>query len=68
MERIKNFARFWELIVNRNAFPDMAGRLFPSDEPVFEKFMELSDRLLEHFGRNWGIDRKALRDEIEGQS
>ena len=61
LERIKNFARFWELTVNRNPFPDMLPRLVPPGEPVFERFMILSDKLRESFGRNWGIDRADLR-------
>jgi hypothetical protein len=65
LDRIKNFARFWERIMNRNAFPVAARRLFPPDEPVFVRFMNLSDRLLEHFGRNWGLDKKELRLELE---
>ncbi|GHV32793.1 hypothetical protein AGMMS4952_23850 [Spirochaetia bacterium] len=64
MERIKNFARFWELIVNRGSFADMISHLFPPESPVFAPFMALSDRLLEHFGRNWGIDRRELRAAI----
>jgi radical SAM superfamily enzyme YgiQ (UPF0313 family) len=63
LNRIKNFARFWELIVNRGAFDDLA--LFPAGEPVFARFMALSDRLLKRFGRNWGIDRKDLRTALE---
>jgi hypothetical protein len=65
LDRIKNFARFWELIVNRGSFPDMVPRLFPPGKPVFRCFMELSDRLLERFGRNWGIDRKELEKAVE---
>jgi hypothetical protein len=68
--RIKNFARFWELIVNRGAFPGIVPRIFPPGEPVFSRFMDLSNRLLARFGRNWGIDRRemgeALRDLCEG--
>jgi hypothetical protein len=56
--RLKNFARFWELIMNRGSFPDL--KLFPPGEPVFSRFMELADRLLARFGKNWGIDRKEL--------
>jgi len=60
--RIKNFARFWEIIVNRNPFPDLLPRLLPPGQPAFDRFMLLSDRLLENFGRNWGIDRQELRN------
>jgi radical SAM superfamily enzyme YgiQ (UPF0313 family) len=64
MNRIKNFARFWELLVNRNHFPKQISRLVPPGEPVFQRFMELSDTLLGRFGRNWGIDREELRDAL----
>jgi len=57
LKRLKNFARFWELLVNR-------GIVKFANEPVFDKFMILSDRLLAHFGRNWGIDKKELTDTV----
>lgn len=63
--RIKNFARFWEIIVNRDPFPDLLPRFLPSARPVFDRFMLISDKLLENFGRNWGIDRSALRACLE---
>jgi radical SAM superfamily enzyme YgiQ (UPF0313 family) len=53
LQRIKNFAAFWERLVNR-------GLLSLSGEPVFEKFMALSDSLLAHFGKNWGINKDEL--------
>jgi radical SAM superfamily enzyme YgiQ (UPF0313 family) len=65
LDRIKNFARFWELIVNRGAFEDLVPALLPEGEPVFRRFLALSDRLLEHFGRSWGIDRQDLRAALE---
>jgi len=61
LDRIKNFARFWELIVNRNPFPDLVTQMAPPGENVFSRFMDLSDKILEKFGRNWGLDRKELR-------
>ena len=65
MERLKNFARFWEIIVNRYHFPELAGQLFPAGQPAFEKFMDLSDRLLAHFGKNWGIERDKIRNFLQ---
>ncbi|GHV92804.1 hypothetical protein AGMMS50268_33070 [Spirochaetia bacterium] len=65
LDRIKNFARFWELIVNRGVFPDLVPMLFPEGQPVFNRFMALSDTLLGRFGRNWGIDRSELRGAVE---
>jgi hypothetical protein len=67
MERLKNFARFWELIVNRG-LADCPGRQDPAAHAdgasVFERFMALSDTLLARFGRNWGIDKKALQQAL----
>lgn len=65
LDRIKNFARFWELIVNRGAFTELLPRIVPEGEGVFNSFMALSDWLLRRFQRNWGIDRKDLRAALE---
>jgi hypothetical protein len=65
LNRIKNFARFWELVVNRGAFADLVPRLFPPGREVFYRFMKLAGSLYGYFGRNWGIDRKELRGELE---
>jgi radical SAM superfamily enzyme YgiQ (UPF0313 family) len=68
MDRIKNFARFWELIVNRGAFNDLLPAIFDSEPPdkssVFYTFLKLSDYLLLKFERNWGIDRSLLREAV----
>jgi radical SAM superfamily enzyme YgiQ (UPF0313 family) len=53
LQWLKNFAAFWERLVNR-------GLLYLESAPVFEKFMSLSDSLLTHFGKNWGIDKAEL--------
>ncbi len=58
---IKNFARFWELVVNRGNFDDLVPLILPASVDAFAFFMELSQHLLGRFGRNWGIDRQELR-------
>lgn len=64
LQRLKNFARFWELIVNRNL--NVSGWLqFAGNATIFNKFMILSDTLLAHFGKNWGIDKKELKEITE---
>jgi hypothetical protein len=67
LDRIKNFARFWELIVNRGVFADLIPQLLSPGKQVFCPFMELADGLFTRFGRNWGIDRKELREELENR-
>ena len=66
LQRIKNFARFWELIVNRND-PSFGIQDFflKNSSSVFEKFMTLSDYLFACFGRNWGIDKNELRNAVK---
>jgi radical SAM superfamily enzyme YgiQ (UPF0313 family) len=62
LKRIKNFARFWEIIVNRNLSPEFIQNL--SGKLVFEKFMSLADSLYARFGRNWGIDKNELLEAL----
>jgi hypothetical protein len=69
LDRIKHFARFWERIVNRGTFTALLPSLLPPGQGAFARFMELSDTLIERFGRSWGIDRRdleaALNDFIQ---
>ena len=55
IRRIKNFARFWEIIINR-------GLYVLKEKTIFDKFMIISDKLYAHFKRNWGIDKFELFD------
>ncbi|MCL2043715.1 MAG: B12-binding domain-containing radical SAM protein [Treponema sp.] len=57
MNRLKNFARFWELIVNRR-LADMC------QQPAFDRFLALSDYLFLRFDRNWGIPKDDLLEAI----
>jgi radical SAM superfamily enzyme YgiQ (UPF0313 family) len=58
LDRLKNFARFWELIVNR-------GLVHIDGAPVFARFMALSDSLFARFGRSWGIDKNTLQNSLK---
>ena len=60
MDKLKNFARFWEIIVNRNHFSSLLPLLLPAGEDIFDRFMKISSGALEYFGRNWGINRDDL--------
>ena len=61
-DRIKNFARFWELIVNRGLWSPPES--WAGKDDIFEKFMTLSDSLLARFGRNWGIPKNELLEAV----
>jgi radical SAM superfamily enzyme YgiQ (UPF0313 family) len=63
LDRIKNFTRFWQLIIDRGL---MSPSQFLENGPasVFNTFLALSDSLLAHFGRNWGIDKYKLLEKI----
>jgi radical SAM superfamily enzyme YgiQ (UPF0313 family) len=63
LDRIKNFARFWEILVNRRPFPKLP--IAPAGRKVFWGFMELAGKLLARFGRNWGIDKWELRKAVQ---
>jgi radical SAM superfamily enzyme YgiQ (UPF0313 family) len=63
LKRVKNFARFWEIIINRSLSSDYIKKL--SGKPIFQKFITLSDSLYSRFGRNWGIDRYEMLKAIE---
>ena len=65
MEKIKNFARFWETIVNRGAFPLQLPLLVPPGMAVFKRFMELSQKLFERFGKNFGIPKQELENALK---
>jgi hypothetical protein len=58
IRQIKNYARFWEILVNRGLIN------FKKRESVFNDFIALSNSLLSHFGRNWGIDRNELLEVV----
>jgi radical SAM superfamily enzyme YgiQ (UPF0313 family) len=62
LDRIKNFARYWELIINRSLHTPYSPFPIPHS---FDHFMALSDSLFAHFGRNWGIDKKDLKDAVD---
>jgi len=64
LDRIKTFARFWELVVNRGRFDAELERLLPPGFPAYERFSALSARLYARFGRSWGIPLDELRAEV----
>jgi radical SAM superfamily enzyme YgiQ (UPF0313 family) len=62
IRQIRNYARFWEMLVNRRLI------VLKKRESVFNDFIALSDSLLSHFGRNWGIDRNELLEAVKNRT
>ena len=58
MQRLRRFARYWDLIANSGNFRDTLPLLWSNSSP-FGSFLALSDALYEKLGRNHGI---ALQD------
>ncbi|MBN1268329.1 MAG: DUF4080 domain-containing protein [Kiritimatiellae bacterium] len=62
MDRIKRFARYWELIANRGNFEETLPLIL--DGAPFERFMQLSDWLWGHFGRAHAIPLAELTEAV----
>jgi radical SAM superfamily enzyme YgiQ (UPF0313 family) len=62
MQRLRRFARYWDLLANSGNFIRTLPMLWADGASPFGRFMELSDRLYERMGRNHGI---ALGDLAE---
>lgn len=62
--RLRRFARFWELVVNRGKFGSETAAFLAEGRPVFGRFLELSDALGARLGRDWGLDREMLRTAL----
>jgi len=59
VDRLRHFGRLWEKFVNQALLPEC--RLLLSEQAsAFWQFMALSDHVVAHFGRSWGIDRSEL--------
>src|SRR5207248_813999 len=54
MQRLRRFARYWDLVANSGNFVETAPLLWETGSP-FAAFIELSDRLYERMGRSHAI-------------
>jgi hypothetical protein len=61
IQRLRRFARYWDLLGNSGNFRTALPMLWRDGSP-FWRFMDLADRLYQHMGRNHGI---ALQDLAE---
>jgi hypothetical protein len=55
MQRLRRFARHWDLVANSGNFVETTPLTWSGGRSPFESFFALSDRLFEQLGRNHGI-------------
>jgi radical SAM superfamily enzyme YgiQ (UPF0313 family) len=65
MQRLRRFARYWELIYNRGKFAQTAPLIWRGGSPFWE-FLPFSDWLYEHTGQTHGIALDRLRQLLAG--
>lgn len=64
MQRLKRFARYFELYYNSGNFPESLELLFNSRDSAFEAFMALSDFIWERTGRTHEIPLLGLARQL----
>lgn len=63
MQRLRRFARFWDLVANSGNFVESTSRLWLQGQP-FERFLAFSDWLHVASGRTSGISLKRLAEYV----
>ncbi|MHC4880135.1 MAG: B12-binding domain-containing radical SAM protein [Planctomycetota bacterium] len=66
MQRLRRFARFWDLIGNSGNFTDTLGLLFESSESAFGVIDALSERIFQAEGKAHGISLIRLAEHVFG--
>lgn len=55
MQRLRRFARYWDLVANSGNFVETTPLLWADGASPFGRFMDLSDALFQRMGKNHGI-------------
>jgi hypothetical protein len=66
MQRMKRFARYWDLVVNNGRFVETAPRIWAGTDSTFRAFLNFSDWLFERVGRHHGIALSRLTELLTG--
>ncbi len=64
MQRMRRFARFWDLIGNSGNFPRTLGALWQQEASPFSVFLALSDWIYAELGRTSAIPLHALAEVL----
>ncbi len=64
LQRLRRFARFWDLIGNSGNFVSAAPLIWSGDASPFQEFLRLSDWLHERLGKHHGIPLAQLGEYL----
>jgi radical SAM superfamily enzyme YgiQ (UPF0313 family) len=64
MQRLRRFARYWDLIANSGHFATAVPLLWESRDSPFHAFLQFSDWLGARLGRRHGIARSVLAESL----
>lgn len=64
LQRLRRFARFWDLIANSGRFSRTLPLLWENGASPFARFMELSDWLADRFGRTHSVPLVAIAEAL----
>jgi radical SAM superfamily enzyme YgiQ (UPF0313 family) len=65
VERLKRFAKYWELVVNRGRFPELVRELLAPTASAFQRFLAFSDFAWQRFGRTFALTPEELQAAME---
>jgi hypothetical protein len=63
LQRIRRFARYWDIVVNSGRFLTTAPLMWYNESP-FRAFMAFPDRLFENLGRTHGITPDTVAEQL----
>ncbi len=63
MQRLRRFARYWDLVANSGLFPEASALICAGPSP-FNSFMAFSDWLYARAGRTYALSRASLREAL----
>lgn len=63
MQRLRRFARYWDVVANSGTFPEASALICAGPSP-FANFLAFSDWLYARAGRTYALSRASLREAL----
>lgn len=64
MQRLRRFARYWDVVANSGVFPESSALICAGPSP-FNSFLAFSDWLYARAGRTFALSRASLREALQ---